>query len=183
MVSCNLRCLHNRHTIAIIVITALQALGFAPADGAPPHGARLHNPFCAISTYVNRDIASQGLALLDAKGRGIIYIGADEALGNRAYRDFLMAHECCHHTLGHLRRLRVRPHGNALLGAPLDNSSIELEADCCAAAALAQAGRLDAIREAAARMRSFGAMPTGAEGYPPGNMRAMFIEDCAAGLR
>lgn len=145
------------------------------------HGLRLHNPFCQIPTYVNRYIHTQGLALIEANGRAVIYIGQDEALGDRPYRDFLMAHECCHHTRGHLQRLRELSHEKALLAMSFVNRSIELDADCCAAAALARAGRSDAVSEAARRMRSFGAMPTGPGGYPSGDMRAMLIEECASG--
>ena len=146
-----------------------------------PHGSRIHNPFCKIPTFVSRGIGSQGLAMIDSNGGGVIYIGREEAEGDRAYRDFLMAHECCHHTRGHLRRLKELSRENALLAMSFVNRNVELDADCCAGVALANAGRQGAVREAARRMRSFGAMPTGADGYPSGDLRAMLIEDCAAG--
>lgn len=168
---------------AIILIMAVQA----PSSGilrsepeTPLRGARLHNPFCTVPTYVNRATGTQGLALYEADGRGVIYIGREEASGDRAYRDFLMAHECCHHTRGHLKRLKELNRDNALLAMSFVNRSVELDADCCAGVALAKAGRLAAVREAARRMRSFGAMPTGGKGYPSGDLRAMLIEDCAA---
>jgi hypothetical protein len=150
------------------------------ATEAPAHGSRLHNPFCGVPTYVSRVIGTQGMARIEANGRAVIYIGREEVMGNRAYRDFLMAHECCHHTRGHLRRLEELAHENALLSLSVLNRSVELDADCCAGAALAKAGRIGAVREAARRMRFFGAMPTGAGGYPSGDTRAMLIEDCAA---
>jgi hypothetical protein len=167
----------------VIVVAALQALGSGPLHGAAQtarHGSRLHNSFCPVPTFVNRNIGSQGLALIEPNGREVIYIGQEEAVGDRAYRDFLMAHECCHHTRGHLRRLRDLDRESALLALSFVSRGVELDADCCAGAALAKAGRIDAVREAARRMRSFGAMPTGAEGYPSGDVRAMLIEDCAA---
>jgi hypothetical protein len=39
---------------------------------------------------------------------------------------------------------------------------------------------MTAVHEAAHGMRRFGAMPTGAGGYPSGDLRAALIEDCAA---
>ena len=169
---------------AFIPILTLHMLGSVPlrAADAPSHGARLRNPFCSIPTYVSRSIGSQGLALIGADGAGVIYIGSDEATGGRAYRDFLMAHECCHHTRGHLRRLNALRRENALLAVPFVNRSTELDADCCAAVTLARAGRRDAVQEAADRMRSYGAQPTGAQSHPSGNARARLIEGCAASV-
>ena len=162
---------------------AVQALGASSLYGGaatPRHGSRIHNPFCPVPTYVSRNIGSQGLARIDANGVAAIYIGREEAVGDRAYRDFLMAHECCHHTRGHLRRLQELSRDNALLAMSFINRSVELDADCCAGVMLGRTRRQSAVREAARRMRSFGAMPTGANGYPSGDMRAMLIEDCAA---
>jgi hypothetical protein len=184
MDGCNRRYLKKWFLAAVIQLMAFQALGITPLYSAAVtlrHGSRIHNPFCKIPTYVSRAIDSQGLALFDANGKGVIYIGREEATGDRAYRDFLMAHECCHHTRGHLLRLKELNRENALLAMSFVNRSVELDADCCAGVALARMGRQGAVREAARRMRSFGAMPTGAEGYPSGDMRATFIEECAAG--
>ena len=183
MHGCNRRHLHKCALRAFILLFAIPLLSSAPGSAAaeaPPHGSRLHNPFCTVPTYVSRTIGSQGLALIDDNGVGMIYIGREEAAGSRAYRDFLMAHECCHHTRGHLRRLRELAHSNVLISVRAANRSLELDADCCAGAVLARQGRQSAISEAARRMRSFGAMPTGAGGYPSGDLRAMLIEDCAA---
>jgi hypothetical protein len=186
MHGCNRRHLHKCALRAFILLFAVPLLSSAPrsaAAEAPPHGSRLHNPFCTVPTYVSRTIGSQGLALIDDNGIGVIYIGREEAAGSRAYRDFLMAHECCHHTRGHLRRLKELSRENALLALSFVNRSVELDADCCAGAALARMGRVAAVREAARRMHIFGAMPTGAGGYPSGDLRAMLIEECAASGR
>ena len=133
-----------------------------------------------MPTYVRRDLLTQGLAAVDENGRPVIYIGRDEAMGDPAYRDFLMAHECCHHTRGHLKRLKEKRREKPLLAFSAVSRSLELDADCCAAVALAKAKRADVIRETARRMRSFGAMPTGSGGYPTGDLRATLIEGCAA---
>ncbi len=184
MNGCNRRYLTKWCLQAVILLAALQTPGSTPLYSAAakrPHGSRIHNPFCKIPTFVSRGIGSQGLAMIDSNGSGVIYIGREEAEGDRAYRDFLMAHECCHHTRGHLRRLKELSRENVLLAMSFVNRSVELDADCCAGVALARAGRQGAVREAARRMRSFGAMPTGADGYPSGDLRATLIEDCAGG--
>jgi hypothetical protein len=184
MNGCNRRHLKKWFLAAVIQLMAFQPLGITPLYSTAVtlrHGSRIHNPFCKIPTYVSRAIGSQGLALISANGQGVIYIGREEATGDRAYRDFLMAHECCHHTRGHLRRLKELNRENALLAMSFVNRSVELDADCCAGVALSRMGRQGAVGEAARRMRSFGAMPTGAAGYPSGDVRAMLIEDCAAG--
>lgn len=141
---------------------------------------RLHNPFCSVDTFARRDLPSQGLALIELDGHTMIYLDLNEAAGDPAYRDFLMAHECCHHTRGHLRRLKKKDEERALLALSFVNRSLELDADCCAAVALAKAGKGAAVREAARRMRIYGVKPTGAGGYPAGILRADLIEQCAA---
>jgi hypothetical protein len=104
----NLRYVFLRFGPAIILIMALQALfsrGLHSDPETPLRGLRLHNPFCAVPTYINRKVGTQGLALIEADGRGVIYIGREEALGDRAYRDFRRRL---------LRRCgagQVRPHG------------------------------------------------------------------------
>ena len=47
----------------------------------------------------------------------------------------------------------------------------------------AQAASQSAVIEAAKRMRSFGAMPTGGRGYPSGDRRAYLIEQCAGSIK
>jgi hypothetical protein len=182
MVRCNVPPLSRRALLASILLASLGAADggkTAYADGARHHGARLHNPFCAVPTFVRRYLDTQGQALIEPGGRAVIFIGREEASGSRPYRDFLMAHECCHHSRGHLLRLKEKGRERALLSMSFVNRSVELDADCCAGIALAKAGRFGAIREAARRMRAFGAMPTGADVYPAGDLRATLIEECA----
>lgn len=161
---------------------AFPAVGISLSGNAAEafrHGPRLHNPYCSVATYVRSDLLTQGLADIQANGKAIIYIGREEAVGDRAYRDFLMAHECCHHTRGHLLRLKEKGRENAIMSLSRSNRSMELDADCCAAMSLARAGRMDAVMEGAKRMREFGAMPTGSGGYPSGDVRGLLIEQCA----
>ncbi|HKJ60438.1 MAG TPA: hypothetical protein VKA94_00380 [Hyphomicrobiales bacterium] len=162
---------------------AIQAVQFSTlrcsADTSPPR-PKLQNPFCSIETYIQQDLKTQGRALIEPDGKASIQIGPEEAAGDPAYRDFLMAHECCHHLRGHLERLQRKGREKALLDLSFVNRSLELDADCCAAVALERSGRHRAIREPARRMRKYGVKPTGTGGYPAGDLRARLIEQCAA---
>lgn len=164
---------------------AIQLIQFSTlcysADTAPPR-PKLQNPFCGIETYIQYDLKTQGRALIEPDGEASIQIGPGEAAGDPAYRDFLMAHECCHHSRGHLARLREKGRQRALLDFSFVTRSLELDADCCAAVALERTGRHGAVHEAARRMRIYGARPTGAGGYPAGILRARLIEQCAASI-
>jgi hypothetical protein len=183
MSGCNLRHITKSSLFALILAALVQCGGDdgrAYAGAAWPHGPRLHNPFCKVPTFLEKRLLTQGQAFTDASGQPVIYIGRDEAMGDRAYRDFLMAHECCHHLRGHLARLKQERREQTFLSMSQVSRGFELDADCCAAAALAMTRRQGAIREAERRMQTFGAMPTGSGGYPSGDLRAMLIENCAA---
>lgn len=185
MKHCNYSRFFPRVSRTAIFIMAIQAIHFfiLSCSASPSKiEAKLHNPFCPVETVVQPELHTQGRALIEPNGRAVIQIGADEAAGDPAYRDFLLAHECCHHTRGHLSRLKKKRKERTFLDRSFVNRSVELDADCCAAIALARTGRLAAIREAARRMRSYGARPTGSGGYPAGTLRAMLIEQCAASI-
>lgn len=184
MDGCNLRrlikCLWRAFFLFLLgKFTGIAAVSYA-MEGAV-NEQRLHNPFCGIATFVKSDLLSQGQARIEPDGRAVIYIGRKEAAGDKNYRDFLMAHECCHHTRGHLLRLKEKNREQIRLSLPSVNRSLELDADCCAGISLMRSGREDAVREAVRQMRSFGAMPTGSSAYPSGDLRATLIENCASG--
>jgi hypothetical protein len=170
----------ERQIFAFIGVLAFQFSTLCYSADTLPARPTLQNPFCSIRTYIQHDLNTQGRALIESDGRASIQIGPDEAVGDPAYRDFLMAHECCHHLRGHLERLEQKNRQRALLDLSFVNRSLELDADCCAAVALERAGHRSAIREAARRMRIYGVRPTGSGGYPAGELRARFIEQCAA---
>jgi hypothetical protein len=99
-----------------------------------------------------------------------------------AYGRFLMAHECCHHTLGHVDRYHegfghVGPQPFFYIAPAL--KQMELDADCCAVRMLKFKHETDSIEAAEDAMVSFGAAPTGAY-YPTGDERADNIAKCAA---
>jgi hypothetical protein len=92
-----------------------------------------------------------------------------------------MAHECCHHTLGHVRRFaglgQLGPQPFYYIRPALRN--MELDADSCAVRMLRATREPDAIEAGRRKMLSFGTMPTGAY-YPTGIERAENIAKNAA---
>jgi hypothetical protein len=98
-----------------------------------------------------------------------------------AYAHFLMAHECCHHTLGHMRLTQQRLRGVGVqpfyyLRPLLKN--MELDADGCAVHMLTLTREPEAIERARMRMVEFGDRQTGAY-YPTGIERADNIAHAA----
>jgi hypothetical protein len=141
----------------------------------------IHNPYCAILTYVIPDLSEQASSTQDANGRSIIAIDAPTYKTDRAYAHFLMAHECCHHTLGHTRITsqsfgQLGPQPFYYIRPLLKN--MELDADGCAVRLLTLNREFDAIESARKTMFEFGAAPTGAY-YPTGSERAENIVHAA----
>jgi len=140
------------------------------------------NPYCDISTYTLRDIPEQAMSMLDSNGRPLIVVNGRTLVDEPAYGRFLLAHECCHHTLGHVGRYKedlghVGPQPFFYIAPAL--KEMELEADCCAVRMLRFKHETDSIESAEEAMVSFGESPTGAY-YPTGNERADNIAKCAA---
>ncbi len=112
----------------------------------------------------------------------MIVVNLNTLRDNPSYGRFLMAHECCHHTLGHVRRYReglghVGPQPFFYIAPQL--KQMELDADCCAVKMLKLKGELDSIEAGRSTMVQFGVQPTGAH-YPTGIERADNIATCAA---
>lgn len=138
------------------------------------------NPFCEITTYKLRDLAEQAMSTTDSRGRPVIAINALTLTEKPSYGRFLMAHECCHHTLGHVRRYREGLGNNGpqpfFYIAPA-LKQMELDADCCAVRMLKSKQEKDGIEAAHMTMMGFGAEHTGAY-YPTGLERADNIVKC-----
>jgi hypothetical protein len=139
------------------------------------------NPYCAITTYVVGDFPEQATSTTDAAGRPVIVVDASMLANDRAYSHFLMAHECCHHILGHVRLTsgklgHLGPQPFYYLQPLL--KGMELDADGCAARMLNFTKEPDAIEAARAKMLAFGNAPTGAY-YPTGVERADNITHAA----
>ena len=142
----------------------------------------IDNPYCAILTYVIPDLSEEASSTQDAEDRSVIVIDAPTLKSDPAYGHFLMAHECCHHTLGHTRVTsqqfgQLGPQPFYYLQPLLKN--MELEADGCAVRMLKRTGKFDAIENARKRMAEFGTAQTGPY-YPTGNERADNIDHVAA---
>lgn len=170
--------------LSILAIAATAAglglfLGDARAGRFLPE---IENPYCAITTYTLRDVAEQASSMTDRLGRPVIVVNKRTLSEDPDYANFLMAHECCHHTLGHVANFRkelnhVGPQAFFYIKPELKR--LELEADCCAVKLLRKHHALAGIEAGRAAMGLFGARQTGAY-YPTGIERSNNISACAA---
>jgi hypothetical protein len=97
--------------------------------------AIVDNPYCDIRTYILPRFPEQASSTQTADDRSVIVIDASTLKFDRPYAYFLLAHECCHHTLGHTRlttersgRLGLQPFHDL---RPLVKN-MELDANACA---------------------------------------------------
>jgi hypothetical protein len=151
------------------------------------HAARLwlpktDNPYCDITTYALREVPEQAMSMLDSSGKPVIVVSSLTLAERPSYGRFLMAHECCHHSLGHVGRYReslghVGPQPFFYIAPAL--KQMELEADCCAVKMLKQRHQTDSIESAREAMAAFGDRQTGAY-YPTGTERVENMTKCAA---
>ena len=142
----------------------------------------IENPYCPITTYTLRDVAEQASSMTDRLGRPVIVVNMLTLRKDPNYAKFLMAHECCHHTLGHVANFKknlnhVGPQAFFYIAPALKR--LELEADCCAVKLLRERHELAGIEAGRAAMALFGAKPTGAH-YPTGIERSDNIMGCSA---
>ena len=122
------------------------------------------------------------MSTMDSRGRPMIVVNSSMLSRNPAYGHFLMAHECCHHTLGHVRRFyegmgQLGPQPFYYIRPAL--KQMELDADTCAVKMLNAKNEPEAIEAARETMLSFGNTPTGAY-YPTGIERVENIDKAAA---
>jgi hypothetical protein len=140
------------------------------------------NPFCAITTYLMPELPEQAMSTIDADGQPVIVVSAMTIAESAPYGRFLMAHECSHHTLGHVaayhRELgHLGPQPFFYIAPQLKH--MELDADCNAVKMLKLKNEPQTIEVARQMMLKFGDKPTGAY-YPTGIERADNIAKCAA---
>ena len=91
--------------LPILIAAAIAALWLNCGTTQAGRGlATTDNPYCAITTYTVRDVPEQAMSVLDSNGRPVIVVSSLVLNQTPAYGHFLMAHECCHHTLGHVQR-------------------------------------------------------------------------------
>lgn len=172
------------HLASFAIAALIAVTGFWPLGGDAQAGRFLptvENPYCPITTYTLRDIAEQGTSMTDSNGRPVIVINMRTLHDHPAYGKFLMAHECCHHSLGHVAKFKqglgqLGPQPFFYIAPAL--KQMELEADCCAIRLLRERHEEDGIAAARTVMSMFGKQQTGAY-YPTGDERVYNIEDCA----
>jgi hypothetical protein len=169
--------------VGTLALTAF-ALSCGSADAGRMWLPEMGNPYCDVTTYTLREVPEQAMSMQDSKGRPFIVVSGYTLADKPSYGRFLLAHECCHHSLGHVDRFskkkgvgRVGPQPFFYLAPEL--KQMELEADCCAIKILRSKNDTDGIGSAAEEMKHFGSVPTGAY-YPTGLERAENIAACAA---
>jgi hypothetical protein len=170
--------------LPVMMAVAMAGLGLCcgSSQAARMWLPKTDNPYCDVSTHTLRDIPEQAMSMLDSNGKPLIVVNGRTLVDEPAYGRFLLAHECCHHTLGHVGRYKedlghVGPQPFFYIAPAL--KQMELEADCCAVRMLKFKHETDSIESAEEAMIGFGETPTGAY-YPTGNERADNIAKCAA---
>jgi hypothetical protein len=168
--------------LPIAALAAIAGLGlFFGSAQAGRFLPTIENPYCPITTYTLRDVAELASSMTDSGGRPVIVVNLQTLRQHPSYGKFLLAHECCHHSLGHLGKFRKRlggvgPQPFFYIAPAL--KQMELEADCCAVRMLRERHEADGIEAARHSMVAFGSNPTGAY-YPTGDERAANILVCA----
>ena len=167
-----------------VVLTAIAGLALfcGSSQAARMWMPKADNPYCDIPTYTLRDVPEQAMSMLDSNGTPVIVVNVTTLVDKPSYGRFLMAHECCHHTLGHVARYHeefghVGPQPFFYIAPAL--KQMELDADCCAVKMLKSRNDMESIDSAREEMDSFGDTPTGAY-YPTGTERAANITKCEA---
>ncbi|MGD9503090.1 MAG: hypothetical protein AB7V40_11465 [Methyloceanibacter sp.] len=170
--------------VPLVLAAAIAGLGLL---GAPGEAARLWlpkttNAYCDVPTYVLRELPEQAMSLRDASGKPAIVVSGFALADKPDYGRFLLAHECCHHSLGHMDRFKdqlghVGPQRFYFIAPQL--KQMELDADCCAVRMLRSRNDASSIAAAEGAMTAFGGEQTGAH-YPTGNERAGNMAKCAA---
>jgi hypothetical protein len=161
---------------------ACLALACGDVEAARMWMPKAENPYCDVPTYMLRDLPEQALSIRDSSGKPAIVVSQYTLADHPAYSRFLLAHECCHHSLGHMERFgaglgQVGPQRFFYVAPAL--KQMELDADCCAVKLLKAKNETDGIVSAGETMMSFGSAETGAY-YPTGIERAENIAKCAA---
>jgi hypothetical protein len=170
--------------LPLVLAAAMVGAGLlgGPGEAARMWMPKTTNPYCDVATYVLRDLPEQAMSLRDASGNPAIVVSGSTLADKPDYSRFLLAHECCHHSLGHMDRFKdqlgqVGPQRFYFIAPQL--KQMELDADCCAVKMLHAKNDESSIEAAEAAMASFGNDQTGAH-YPTGYERVENMAKCAA---
>jgi hypothetical protein len=176
----------NLRLSSLTIVAAFISLGMLSGEAKAGRWLpEIENPYCPIKTYVLHDVAEQASSMTDRQGQPVIVVNALTLREDPAYSKFLLAHECCHHSLGHVANFKkglgqVGPQAFHYIAPELKR--MELEADCCAVKMLRERDDVDGIEAGRRAMSMFGAKPTGAY-YPTGIEREENISGCATADR
>ena len=173
-----------RRTGIIVLATAFAGAALMQVSDTARAGRwfpEVDNPYCEITTYKLGGVSELASSLLDRRGRPVIIVNGMTLRAQPEYSKFLLAHECCHHKLGHVARLRkglghVGPQSFLYISPELKR--LELDADCCAVKLFRERHESGGIEAGARAMGEFGNKPTGAY-YPTGVERMEKIRSCA----
>ncbi len=170
--------------LLVLAIAALLGLGltYGSTQARQLWLPTIDNPYCDITTYLLPELPEQAMSTMDKDGKAIIVVSAMVLAESAPYARFLMAHECSHHTLGHVAAFHrelghLGPQPFFYIAPQLKN--MELDADCNAVKMLKLTKEPQSIEAAKTTMAKFGKKPTGAY-YPTGLERAENIDRCAA---
>ncbi|HEX5930159.1 MAG TPA: hypothetical protein VFY74_00175 [Methyloceanibacter sp.] len=170
--------------LPLVFVVAMAGLGLlgGGVEAARMWMPKTTNPYCDIDTYVLRDLPEQAMSIRDSSGKPVIVVSGFTLADKPSYTQFLLAHECCHHTLGHMDRFseqlgQVGPQRFFFIAPAL--KQMELDADCCAVKMLRSRNETGGIEAAEEAMIVFGTAQTGAH-YPTGNERVENMAKCAA---
>ena len=176
--------IHNGARLRPLLVVAMALAGLGLACSSAWAGRvwlpKTENPYCDVATYMLRDLPELAMSMRDATGKPAIVVNGYTLHDKPSYSRFLLAHECCHHSLGHVERFhdglgQVGPQRFFYLAPAL--KQIELDADCCAIRLLRSKNDAEGIESAEQEMMSFGSAPTGAY-YPTGTERAQNMARC-----
>ncbi|BAQ17794.1 hypothetical protein [Methyloceanibacter caenitepidi] len=176
----------SRLPVVLVAVLPAALVAFIVSQPSSPARAgrflpEVDNPYCNIRTYKLRGVEEQASSMTDRLGRPVIVVNAMTLRDQPSYSRFLLAHECCHHTLGHVANAKkglghVGPQAFYYIAPALKR--MELEADCCAVRLLRERREDDGIDAGSVAMAEFGDNPTGAY-YPTGLERVDNIRRCA----
>lgn len=159
------------------ICLALLATPAGAEDNASPSGRLIENPLCEAKTYALPNVPG-GVRAAMKHGEGPVIYLDERVLSRGNLTRFLLAHECCHHSLGHVESVRNGTKPTAVRGLQNWGRQIELDADCCAARLLKKNNDRPAVENAKQFMMRYGPKPTGF-GYPSGFERSMVIRHCS----
>jgi hypothetical protein len=130
----------NTFIRSILALSAFVIIGSHAAMAQQP-AQRVSNQYCAVNTYIQPGISDVAMALPLPRTGGKPVILLNEQARSLPHFAYVLAHECCHHTLNHTQNMPQLHSRDELM-------ELEREADRCAASLLQERGEFQAIHAA-----------------------------------